>query len=203
MTASATPPEGKEEKEARSPGYHRSPHAAAALDAGHASSPMYYGSPGYSYHLHYGSANDVDHDVGGYSDKNVDYTNGYSSPRDSYAEEYWPEGDCGYGGGGGYGGSGLGGFTSSDLELPIVLAALALGGLATFFLRQAITTKIGGGRGRRRRWADSDISPPAPVDSVEKFFRSGKEKTCCICRRLKLCFTGHFKARPQILLLLS
>ena len=172
----ATPPESKEEeKEARSPGYNHRPAALAAQ----ANSAQYYGSdPGYSYHIHYGSAGDVSHgDGGGGYDKNVDYTNGYSSPRDGYVEEeYWPS-NCGYqeepwGGGGGF--SGFGGLSGQDLELPIVLGALALGGLATYFLRMAITTKIMGRR--RRRWFPSDLGDKdAHTDrSVLQFLWSGK-----------------------------
>lgn len=173
----ATPPEGQaEEKEARSPGYHRVVPSGTLATA---DSSMYYGSdPGYSYYVHY-EGNGANRD--GYNGNQVvDYVNGYSSPRDSYGEEeYWPEQGCG--GGyrdpwGGDGGSGLGGFSSTDLELPIVLGALALGGLATYFLRQAITTNIKGRR-RRRQWSPQHGSEilERPAGSLLQFLWSGKK----------------------------
>ena len=189
----ATPPESSNggEKEPRSPGYRRAPPASHPTAVS-----SVYSDPGYSYHVHYGnSAVDGGDDRGGGYNSHVDYINSYSSPRDSYAEECWPqEGCCGsYQGGSG---SGLGGLSGDDLELPIVLGALALGGLALYFLRMAITTNIKGRR-RRRRWSsDNDLDQTA--DTVLNFLWSGKaaiircrmlyRRVVVVCGKNCLCF---------------
>ena len=166
----ATPPESSNggEKEPRSPGYRRAPPASHPTAVS-----SVYSDPGYSYHVHYGnSAVDGGDDRGGGYNSHVDYINSYSSPRDSYAEECWPqEGCCGsYQGGSG---SGLGGLSGDDLELPIVLGALALGGLALYFLRMAITINIKGRR-RRRRWSSDNDLDQKTADTVLNFLWSGK-----------------------------